>query len=92
MQLKQRVDEPAKVMRSKENEIGLLEDVVLGTIKPTSYEHFVADADMEETGQTVKKLWESGLRGMFDYRLEHAVDNETYDLDANQFVNTIEAT
>ncbi|GKC48750.1 hypothetical protein Tco_1071495, partial [Tanacetum coccineum] len=47
------------VMRSKEIEIGLLEDVVLGTIKSTSYEHFVADADMEETGEkkeTVFKL------------------------------------
>ncbi|PWA46447.1 methylenetetrahydrofolate reductase family protein [Artemisia annua] len=80
------------VMRSKAMEVGLFKDVVLGTIKHTSYEHFVAGADMEETGQTVKKLWESGLRGMLDYGLEHAVDNESCDLNADQFVNTVEAT
>ncbi|GKE14322.1 proline dehydrogenase, partial [Tanacetum coccineum] len=90
--VEQVVDLGMWVMRSKEIEIGLLEDVVLGTIKSTSYEHFVADADMEETGQTMKKLWESRLRGMLDYRLEHTVDNESCNLNANQFVNTVEAT
>ncbi|XP_071692122.1 proline dehydrogenase 2, mitochondrial-like [Rutidosis leptorrhynchoides] len=80
------------VMRSKVMEIGLLREIVLGLIKHTSYEHFVAGADLEETGRTVTKLWKSGLRGMLDYGLEHAVDNHSCDLNAQQFIETVEST
>ncbi|KAM0006601.1 putative proline dehydrogenase [Helianthus debilis subsp. tardiflorus] len=42
--------------------------------------------------RTVKKLWESGLRGMLDYGLEHAVDNESCDKNAQQVLKTVEST
>ncbi|KAJ9564271.1 hypothetical protein OSB04_000237 [Centaurea solstitialis] len=80
------------VMRSKVMEVGVLRDVVLGTIKHTSYEHFVAGPDTVEAGRTVKRLWESGLRGMLDYGLEHAVDNESCDKNAKEFMETVEST
>ncbi|KAF5779434.1 putative proline dehydrogenase [Helianthus annuus] len=80
------------VMRSRVMHVGLLREIVLGVIKHTSYEHFVAGADLEETGRTVQKLWESGLRGMLDYGLEHAVDNQSCDTNALQFVKTVEST
>ncbi|KAL4577348.1 hypothetical protein LXL04_013457 [Taraxacum kok-saghyz] len=80
------------VMGSRLMQVGLLSEVVLGVIKHTVYEHFVAGADTAEAGQTVKKLWESGLRGMLDYGLEHAVDNESCDKNAQQFIKTVEST
>ncbi|KAI3713104.1 hypothetical protein L1987_71675 [Smallanthus sonchifolius] len=86
------VDMGVWVMRSRVMQVGLLREVVLGSIKHTSYEHFVAGADLEETGRTVKKLWESGLRGMLDYGLEHTVDNESCDKNALQFIKTVEST
>ncbi|KAD3640974.1 hypothetical protein E3N88_30197 [Mikania micrantha] len=83
------VDMGMWVMRSRVMQVSLLREIVLGTIKHTSYEHFVAGADLEETGRTVKKLWESGLRGMLDYGLEHTVDNESCDKNALQFIETV---
>ncbi|KVI02609.1 Proline dehydrogenase [Cynara cardunculus var. scolymus] len=80
------------VMRSRLMQVGIFREIVLGTIKHTSYEHFVAGADMVETGRTVKRLWESGLRGMLDYGLEHAVDNESCDKNAQEFIETVEST
>lgn len=80
------------VMKSRLMQVGLFREIVLGVIKHTSYEHFVAGADTEETGRTVKKLWESGLRGMLDYGLEHAIDNESCDINAQEFIKTVEST
>ncbi|KAI3520937.1 hypothetical protein L1887_10392 [Cichorium endivia] len=80
------------VMGSRLMQVGLLRELVLGVIKHTVYEHFVAGADTSEAGRTVKKLWESGLRGMLDYGLEHAVDNESCDKNAQQFIKTVEST
>ncbi|KAI3677410.1 hypothetical protein L2E82_51693 [Cichorium intybus] len=86
------VDMGIWVMKSRLMQVGLLREIVLGAIKHTSYEHFVAGADTEETGRTVKKLWESGLRGMLDYGLEHAIDNESCDINAQEFIKTVEST
>lgn len=80
------------VMRSRVMQVGILREIVLGTIKHTSYEHFVAGADTVEAGRTVKRLWESGLRGMLDYGLEHAVDNGSCDKNAQEFIETVEST
>nr|XP_043606962.1 proline dehydrogenase 2, mitochondrial-like [Erigeron canadensis] len=86
------VDMGMWVMKSKLMEVGLVKDVIMNVIKHTSYEHFVAGSDLNETGRTVKKLWESGLRGMLDYGLEHAVDNQSCDQNAQQFIQTVEST
>ncbi|MFS8011093.1 putative proline dehydrogenase [Helianthus anomalus] len=80
------------VMSSRLMEVGSVRKMVLGVIKHTVYEHFVAGADTGEVNRTVKKLWESGLRGMLDYGLEHAVDNESCDKNAQQVLKTVEST
>nr|XP_043634834.1 proline dehydrogenase 2, mitochondrial-like [Erigeron canadensis] len=80
------------VMNSKLMEVGLVRDMVLGVIKHSVYHHFVAGEDTYQAGQTVKKLWECGLRGMLDYGLEHAVNNESCDVNTQQFVKTVEST
>ncbi|KAJ0704195.1 putative proline dehydrogenase [Helianthus annuus] len=80
------------VMSSRLMEVGMVRKIVLGVIKHTVYEHFVAGADTGEVNRTVKKLWESRLRGMLDYGLEHAVDNESCDKNAQQVLKTVEST
>ncbi|KVI08980.1 Proline dehydrogenase, partial [Cynara cardunculus var. scolymus] len=80
------------VMSSRLMQVGFFREVVLSVIKHTVYEHFVAGGHTGEAGQTVKRLWESGLRGMLDYGLEHAVDNESCDKNTQQFIKTVEST
>lgn len=79
-------------MNSRLMEFKLFRDVVMGTIKYTAYDHFVAGGDTVETGKTVLKLYDSGLRGMLDYGLEHATDNDSCDEDTNQLIKTAEST
>nr|AHJ08572.1 PDH1 [Helianthus tuberosus] len=86
------VDFSLWVMTSRFMEAGLFKNVAMGTIKHTAYNHFVAGCDTVETGQTVKRLWESGLRGMLDYGLEHANDNESCDKATQQLIKTAEST
>ncbi|KAI3794038.1 hypothetical protein L1987_36663 [Smallanthus sonchifolius] len=38
-------------------EVGLFRELVLGVVKHTVFEHFVAGADTGEVGRTVKKVW-----------------------------------
>ncbi|KAJ0846422.1 putative proline dehydrogenase [Helianthus annuus] len=86
------VDLSLWVMNSRLMDVGLFRAVVLTTIKHTAYNHFVAGADTVETGQTVRRLWESGLRGIVDYGLEHANDNESCDKATQQLIKTAEST
>lgn len=70
----------------------VLRDLILGFTENTFFEHFVAGRDVEEAGATVKMLWEEGLRGMLDYGLEHANDNESCDRNMDAFINTVDFT
>nr|AHF58597.1 proline dehydrogenase [Chrysanthemum lavandulifolium] len=86
------VDLSIWVMNSRLMEFRLFRDVVMGTIKYTAYDHFVAGGDTVETGKTVLKLYDSGLRGMLDYGLEHATDNDSCDEATYQLIKTAEST
>ncbi|KAI3784972.1 hypothetical protein L1987_44080 [Smallanthus sonchifolius] len=86
------VDLSLWMMNSRLMEVGLVRSAVMGTIKHTAYNHFVAGSDTVETGQTVRRLWDSGLRGMLDYGLEHAIDNESCDKATQQLIKTAEYT
>ncbi|XP_076959818.1 proline dehydrogenase 2, mitochondrial-like [Bidens hawaiensis] len=86
------VDFGTWVMSSRLMEVGLVRELVLSVVKRTVYEHFVAVEDTGEVGRTVEKLWEAGLRGMLDYGLEHAVDNDSCDKNAQQVLETVEST
>ncbi|XP_076925210.1 proline dehydrogenase 2, mitochondrial-like [Bidens hawaiensis] len=80
------------VMSSGLMKVGLARELVLGVVKRTVYEHFVAGEDTCEVGRTVEKLWQYGLRGMLDYGLEHAEDNDSCDKNAQQVLKTVEST
>lgn len=86
------VDLSIWVMNSRLMNLGLFREVVLGTIKYTAYPHFVAGADTVETGETCRKLKKSGLRGMLDYGLEHATDNQSCDKATQQLLKTAGST
>ncbi|KAI3455056.1 hypothetical protein Pfo_011719 [Paulownia fortunei] len=66
--------------------------MVLDSIKYTFYDHFCGGEDLWEADRTVKKLWDSGLRAMLDYGLEHAVDNWSCERNLEEFIRTIEST
>ncbi|KAL8234071.1 hypothetical protein R6Q59_020171 [Mikania micrantha] len=84
------VDLSLWVMNSRLMDVGLFRNLVLMTIKYTAYDHFVAGADTVETGQTVRRLWDSGLRGIVDYGLEHTNDNESCDKATQKLIETAE--
>lgn len=86
------VDLSLWVTNSRLMDVPLFKNAVMGAIKYTAYDHFVAGCDTVETGHTVRRLWDSGVRGMLDYGLEHAVDNESCDIAEKQLIKTAEST
>ncbi|KMT18445.1 hypothetical protein BVRB_2g025900 [Beta vulgaris subsp. vulgaris] len=86
------VDMGIWVMRSKLLEVPVFRQAILGSVKHSFYEQFVAGKDLIETSQTVQKIYDAGLRGMLVYGLEHAYDNESCDQNFKTFLNTIEST
>ena len=86
------VDLSLWVTNSRLMDVPLFKNAVMGAIKYTAYDHFVAGSDTVETGHTVRRLWDSGVRGMLDYGLEHAVDNESCDIAEKQLIKTAEST
>ncbi|KAH9625244.1 hypothetical protein KSS87_016281 [Heliosperma pusillum] len=80
------------VMRSKLMEIPGFRQAILGTVKHSFYEQFVAGKNLLETSKMVGKLWEAGLKGMLNYGLEHAFDNHSCDNNYQTLFNTIEST
>ena len=70
----------------------LFRQMVFGATKVTFFDHFVAGTNQKEAGETVKMLWNEGIRGMLDYGLEHAFDNVSCDKNTEAFIQTIEST
>ncbi|XP_021749581.1 proline dehydrogenase 2, mitochondrial-like [Chenopodium quinoa] len=86
------VDMGIWVMRSKLLDVPGFRQAILGSVKHSFYEQFVAGKDLKETSETVQKLYGDGLRGMLNYGLEHAYDNDSCDQNYKTFLNTIEST
>ncbi|KAA8530518.1 hypothetical protein F0562_005227 [Nyssa sinensis] len=80
------------VLNSRIMETPGLREVILGTVRHTFFEHFCAGENPEDACQTVLKLWDAGLRGMLNYGLEHAADNESCDRNLEGFFQTVEST
>lgn len=70
----------------------LFRQMVFGVTKVTFFDHFVAGTNNQEAGETVKMLWNEGIKGMLDYGLEHAFDNASCDKNMEAFIETIEST
>ncbi|CAN6477515.1 unnamed protein product [Victoria cruziana] len=66
--------------------------VVRRAVKATVYEHFCAGEGVEEAGETLRRMWDRGLRGILDYGLEDAEGNEDCDRNLEQFLRTVEMT
>ncbi|XP_057492354.1 proline dehydrogenase 2, mitochondrial-like [Actinidia eriantha] len=90
--IKPMVDLGMWVMNSKLMTTPVACDVVVGAIKHTFYEHFCAGRGPEEATRTAAKLWDSGMKGMLVYALEHAADNESCDRNLDAFLETVEST
>lgn len=79
------------VLNSKLMGAPMVKRIVFEAIEHSFYDHFCAGKGLKEVGGTVKKLWDSGLRAMLDYGLEHAIDNEDCDRNLEQFIQTAES-
>ncbi|XP_031493045.1 proline dehydrogenase 1, mitochondrial-like [Nymphaea colorata] len=66
--------------------------VVRQAVKVTVYEHFCAGEGVKEAGETLRKMWGRGLRGILDYGLEDAEGNEDCDRNLQEFLKTVEST
>ncbi|XP_052195408.1 proline dehydrogenase 2, mitochondrial-like [Diospyros lotus] len=80
------------LMNSKVMDTVLLREMTLAAIRHTFYEHFCAGPDPMAAARTAVNLWDSGLRGMLVYALEHAADNQSCDRNLDGFVRTVEST
>ncbi|KAG5535283.1 hypothetical protein RHGRI_023158 [Rhododendron griersonianum] len=83
--VKPAVDLGMWVMNSKLMDTGLLR----GVIRHTFFEHFCAGENPAEACRKVGEIWDSGLRGMLNYALEHAGDNESCDRNLDGFLRTV---
>ncbi|KAM3286342.1 proline dehydrogenase 2, mitochondrial [Capsicum chacoense] len=86
------VDLGVWVMNSKLMHMPIFREVILGFVKSTFYEHFCAGKDLTEVRKTVSKLSSVALKGMLDYGVEHATENESCDQSMKVFLQTIEST
>lgn len=68
----------------------IVRDLILSAVRHSFYEHFCAGEDTVEVANCVKKLNESGLRGMLDFSVEFTVDNDACDRNFQGFLDTIE--
>ncbi|XP_058187839.1 proline dehydrogenase 2, mitochondrial-like isoform X1 [Rhododendron vialii] len=79
------------VMNSKLMRTPLLREATVGTIKHTFYDQFCAGPGPAEAARTAARIWDSGLKGMLVYALEHASDNESCDRNLEGFLETVES-
>ncbi|KAH0469359.1 hypothetical protein IEQ34_000917 [Dendrobium chrysotoxum] len=87
------VDLGMAVMRSKAvDENRALRAAVMGMVRRTVYRQFCAGEDAEEAGETLRRLWKGGMRGILDYGLEDAEDGAACDRNLAGFLSTVELT
>ncbi|KAJ4979438.1 hypothetical protein NE237_010218 [Protea cynaroides] len=79
------------IMKSRLVESKICRKLVLNVVKHTFYEHFCAGENLEEASRTLQRLWDDGLRGILDYGLEDAIDNQSCDRNLVEFLKTVES-
>ncbi|XP_047937708.1 proline dehydrogenase 2, mitochondrial-like [Salvia hispanica] len=80
------------VMKSRLMDIPLCRKAVLGITERTFYRQFCAGEDLASASATARELSDTGRTAMLDYGLEHANDNESCDLNMEEFLRTIQST
>ncbi|XP_043725360.1 proline dehydrogenase 2, mitochondrial-like [Telopea speciosissima] len=79
------------VMKSRFLKSNICNKLVLKIVKHSFYEHFCAGENLEEASRTLQKLWDDGLRGILDYGLEDAIDNQSCDRNLVEFLKTVDS-
>ncbi|XP_043725359.1 proline dehydrogenase 2, mitochondrial-like [Telopea speciosissima] len=79
------------VMKSRLLKSNIGNKLVLKVVKHSLYEHFCAGENLEEASRTLQKLWDDGLRGILDYGLEDAIDNQSCDRNLVEFLKTVDS-
>ncbi|KAL1557004.1 proline dehydrogenase 2, mitochondrial-like [Salvia divinorum] len=80
------------IMKSRLMDIPLCRKAVFGITERTFYRQFCAGEDLTAASATARELWDSGRTAMLDYGLEHANDNESCDVNMEEFLRTIQST
>lgn len=80
------------IMKSRLMDDPLCRKAVLGITERTFYRQFCAGENLAAANATARELWESGRTAMLDYGLEHADDNESCDVNMEEFLRTIDST
>ncbi|KAF2282762.1 hypothetical protein GH714_043171 [Hevea brasiliensis] len=68
----------------------IVRDLIFRAVRHTFYEHFCAGENTVELANCMKRLNESGLRGMLDFAVEFTSDNDACDRNFHGFLDTIE--
>ncbi|BFI25104.1 proline dehydrogenase [Marchantia polymorpha subsp. ruderalis] len=86
------VDLSVKVLTSPLMKSRLLAAPVFWAVKKTAYSHFCAGEDADEAAVTLNRMWQVGLKGILDYSLEDAENNQACDQNCAGFLSTIHHT
>lgn len=62
---------------------------LLWAVKRTAHAHFCAGETVEEACHTLERMWSLGLKGILDFSVEDAHDDETCDRNLQGFLTTI---
>lgn len=69
----------------------ILRAAMIKTVRHTFFEHFCAGEDVVEAGRCIKKVNESGLRGMLVFAVEYTGDNDACDQNLKGFLDTVQS-
>lgn len=69
----------------------ILRAAMMKTVRHTFFEHFCAGEDVVEAGRCIKKVNESGLRGMLVFAVEYTGDNDACDQNLKGFLDTVQS-
>ncbi|KAE8685453.1 Proline dehydrogenase 1 [Hibiscus syriacus] len=78
------------VMNSRLMETSLVRDAILKTVKHTFFQQFCAGETTEEAADCVRRVHDSGFRGMLVYAVEHTEDNAGCDRNLEGFIKSVE--
>jgi len=83
------VDLSIKTLTSPLMQSPLFQAPLHHVVKRTTYSHFCAGEDVADASATLERLWQLGLRGVFYYGMEDAVDNASCDKNFTVFLQVI---
>ncbi|KAJ6936338.1 proline dehydrogenase 2 [Populus alba x Populus x berolinensis] len=69
----------------------ILRAAMIKIVRHTFFEHFCAGEDVVEAGRCIKKVNESGLRGMLVFAVEYTGDNDACDQNLKGFLDTVQS-